>query len=189
MRKYIILFLVGILFFELTFLVALNFFDKTNEEFVDSEIEKVMKINQFTKTEETSIDDNKIGINTKLVVEEFYTNCDHKNEIKKDVEKDMINLTQEEFEKNYLQYKVKEFSKEKIVVEEEISGICNEHFKIVLGEDFIEVFKLDSNEEEELYLVTDISRDYLTDEDIYNLDNGIIVYGRENINLKLEDYE
>lgn len=189
MRKYIILFLFGILLFELTFLAALNFFDQTNEDFVESEIEKVMKMEQLAETEETSIDEQKIGINTKLVVEEYYTSCKHKNQTSKDVQKNMINLTKEEFEKEYSEYELKEFSKEEIIVEEEIEGICDEHFKIALGEEFIEVFKLDSNEYEELYLVTDISKDYLTDEDIYKLDSGILVYGRENVNLKLEDYE
>lgn len=189
MKRYIVLFLLGILLFELTFLIALNFFEETNEEFVETEIEKVKNFEQFVEIEETSIEEEKIGINTELVVGKIYTKCKHKREIEEVLENDMINLNEEEFEKKYPEYKVKEFSKEKIIVETEIDGICDEHFKIALGEDFIEVFKLDLKEEEELYLVTDISRDYLTDEDIYKLDSGILVYGRDNINLKLEDYE
>lgn len=189
MRKYIILFLFGILMFELTFLVALNFFEEKNEEFVESEMQKNKKLEQFAEVEETSNEEDKIGINTILVVEDYYTNCKHTEENVREIESKMINLTKDEFEEKYPEYELKEFSKEKVVVKEKKEGICDEHFKIALGEEFIEVFKLDSNEEEELYLVTNISRDYLTDEDIYKLKSGILVYGRDNINLKLEDYE
>lgn len=189
MKKYIILFLFGILMFELTFLAALNFFEIKNEEFVETEIKKVNKLEYFSETAETSIEEEKIGINTKLVIKEKYTDCNHETKYEEKVSKNMINLTKEEFENKFPEYKLKEFSKEEIIVEEKIEGICNEHFKLGLGDEFIEVFRLNSDEEEELYLVTNINIDYLPENDIEKLDSGILVYGIDNINSKLEDYE
>lgn len=40
-----------------------------------------------------------------------------------------------------------------------------------------------------MYTSTGITKDYLTPEDISNLQKGIYVYGKENINLAIEDFE
>lgn len=192
MKRYIYLFLFGLLMFGLTFFVALNFFNETKEDVVSNELEKARafrEISKNTTTKETSFEDEKIGVNTKLIIEETYTKCDHTSEVISQVDKDMVSLTKEDFEAKYPNFTLMEFSKEKVKVEERKEGICNEHFKVSIGEDFIEVFKLNQEQEEELYLVTNISRDYLAQTDIDKLSKGIEVYGKGNINSKLEDYE
>ena len=115
--------------------------------------------------------------------------CGHTIKTSINADKSMINLNQQEFEKKYPEYDVKSFSKEEIGLEKRIDGICNNHYKISLGEDFVEVFRINQQQESELYLVTNISRDYLAQSDIDKLSKGIEVYGSENINSKLEDYE
>lgn len=189
MKKYIILFLFGILMFELTFFVALNFFEIKNQEFVETEVEKINKLEYFSETKETSIDEEKIGINTQLIIKKIYSDCNHETDIIEKVSQKMINLTKEEFIKTFPEYTLKKFSKEEIIVSNEVNGICNEHFKIGLGDEFIEIFRLNSEKEEELYLVTNILIDYLPQEDIKKLTSGIFVYGIDNINSILEDYE
>ncbi len=192
MKNYIYLFLFGLLMFLLTFVVAFYFFDETHEEVISEGIEKARTFNKISETnitKETSYEEEKIGINTKLVIEEIYSKCNHKKEVISQVDNEMINLTEDEFIKKYSNFTLKDFSKEEIKVEEKVNGICDEHYVIRLGEDFIEVFKLNNNEEEELYLVTNISKDYLADSDIQKLKKGIEVYGKGNINSKLEDYE
>ena len=104
-KKYIILFLFGILMFELTFFAALEFFETKNNEFVETEIEKVNKLEYFSETEETSIDEEKIGINAQLIIKKIYSNCNHETESIEKVSKKMINLTKEEFIKNFLKMK------------------------------------------------------------------------------------
>ncbi len=192
MKNYIYLFLFGLLMFGLTFFVALNFFDETKEEQVSEQLEKARAFREISENnivEETSFEEEKIGVNANFIIEEKYLKCNHTVEVVSSVDNEMVNLTEKEFEKEYPNYNIKEFSKDEVKVEEEIMGICNEHFKISLGDDFIEVFKLNSDEEEELYMVTNISRDYLASSDIEKLSKGIDVYGKGNINSKLEDYE
>jgi len=192
MKRYIVLFVFGLLIFGLTFFVAFNFFYGKRDEFVSSELEKAKKFREISenkKVTETSFEEEKIGVNTQLVVEELYTKCNHIEELVSQIDNNMINLTKSEFEKEYPNFEVEEFSKNQVKVKERIDGVCNDHFKIALGEDFIEVFKLNQNEEDELYLVTNISRDYLAQRDIDKLQKGIDVFGRDNINSKLEDYE
>jgi len=193
MKNYIYLFGFGLLMFLLTFIVAFNFFDDTKEQFVSEELEKVRAFRKISEQnnviESTSYQDAKIAVNAKIIIEKNYIDCGHITEVVSKVENDMVGLNEEEFRKKYSNFEIKEFSNNEIKVEEKINGICNEHFKIRLGEDFVEVFKLDEKKEEELYYVTGISRDYLAQKDIDKLDKGVDVYGRENINSMLEDYE
>ena len=54
---------------------------------------------------------------------------------------------------------------------------------------YIEVYYLDENNKEFLYKKTDISTDYLTEEDKDDLQVGIEVVGMEELNKMLEDFE
>ena len=54
---------------------------------------------------------------------------------------------------------------------------------------YIEVYYLDENNKEYLYKKTDISTDYLSEEDIDDLQIGIEVVGIEALNKMLEDFE
>ena len=56
-------------------------------------------------------------------------------------------------------------------------------------EGVIAVYKINENEEEELYDITDIAITYLPQEDQEILKNGITVEGEENLNQLLEDFE
>ena len=193
MKKYKFLFLFGLLMFGLTFLVSLNFFDKTKKELVSDNLQKARTYRDISQNnsiiKETNSDEVKIGINTKIRIQKKYKKCNHIVEEENVAEKEMVNLSLEEFEKKYPEYSVKEFSKEMIVVEQNLEGFCDEHFKIGIGEDFVEVYRMNSEEEEELYLVTNISRDYLAQKDIDKLSKGIVFFGKEKINSMLEDYE
>lgn len=56
-------------------------------------------------------------------------------------------------------------------------------------DDNIIVFTIDENNYEKEYQKTEITSEYLTDEDIVKLKEGILVYGKENLSSVLEDYE
>ena len=53
----------------------------------------------------------------------------------------------------------------------------------------IVIYKINEDKKEEVYELTDIAVDYLTDEDKNNLNNGIRVYGKESLNQLIEDFE
>ena len=54
---------------------------------------------------------------------------------------------------------------------------------------YIEIYYIDENNNEYLYKKTDISTDYLTEEDRDDLQVGIEVVGIEELNKMLEDFE
>ena len=56
-------------------------------------------------------------------------------------------------------------------------------------DNYIDVYYLDENNDEYLYKKTDISTEYLSQEDLDDLNSGIEVVGLEELNKILEDFE
>ena len=56
-------------------------------------------------------------------------------------------------------------------------------------EGFIVIYKINENNEEEEYEVTDIATDYLAEPDKINIKNGLKVEGKQELNKIIEDFE
>lgn len=63
------------------------------------------------------------------------------------------------------------------------------HYLVKAENNYIVVYYVDNAENNILYKDTGISIDYLGDEDVRNLKDGIDVYGVESLNKLLEDFE
>ena len=63
------------------------------------------------------------------------------------------------------------------------------HYLLRKEENIINVYYIDESDNEILYRKTNISTDYLEKDDVEKLENGIEVYGEENLNKVIEDYE
>ena len=63
------------------------------------------------------------------------------------------------------------------------------HYRLKDVYRYIEIYYIDENNNEYLYKKTDISTDYLTEEDRDDLQVGIEVVGIEELNKMLEDFE
>ena len=138
---------------------------------------------------ETSFEEEKITVDTKLILRKYYLDCNHI--ISKDVElpRELINLTKREIREEYPEWEIENFSNKELVLYKKVYGICGEHFIIESGEDFIEVYSLNEDYDKNLYEITNVSIEYLTDEDIEKLEEGIYVYGVEELNSTLESFE
>jgi hypothetical protein len=90
---------------------------------------------------------------------------------------------------------INEWSDYATVVEEEIeeanSSINEEDrtYIMIAENDLINVYYINNSNEEILYKVTDISLEYLSEEDVEKLEQGIETKGIENLNKLLEDFE
>ena len=143
---------------------------------------------------ETNFEEEKIRYDTLILVENVYNKCNHKeNKIIK-VSEEIINMKEDEA-KGYFEnkgYSLLEFSPSEIKLLKEEDKICMEHFVIKFGNDndsFLSVYKKDDNNELRLYRETDIAKEFLTNIDNENFEEGIDVYGKENVEKVLEDYE
>ena len=133
--------------------------------------------------------ETKVSPNAELVIKKYYKECGHTTEEKRDVANDMVNKTQEEIEKLYPDYKVESFFNNKIVLIKEEEGQCDEHYIIRDENSNIMIYKILSDGKEEIYQNTGISTEYLPETDKISLRDGIKVFGRENLNSIIEDFE
>lgn len=71
----------------------------------------------------------------------------------------------------------------------EINEFCNEHYILKEKDKKIVIFKIDKNNNQIFFKNTDISTNYLPEEDLKNIQKGIIIYTKKELNKILEDFE
>ena len=158
----------------------------------DNEIEKEEN-NNFEMAKEVNSSEEKIGANTDVVLRKNYNLCGHTEE--EDANKsEVVNLTKDELLDVYPDWRIVTFSENNVELEKEVEGICGEHYLVTEENGFIVVYKRKIDTEtgrmdKEEYMTTDISVEYLPEEDLNCLVNGEEIYSREALNKFLEDYE
>lgn len=153
------------------------------------QVEEKENENTIIKTVEASTSKVKIIPNTKLVIKKYYSKCNHSINAYVELPKEFINLGEEEFKEKYSEWKVQKFTTEEVILLKEIDGFCNEHYVLRDKDGMIAVFKINENGDEILSKISNISTEYLTQNDLLNIKNGIKIYGTEELNKTLEDYE
>ena len=159
--------------------------EKVTDECIyeNNEIENDLDEIKVSETE------TKVSPNAELVIKKYYKECGHTTEEKRNVANDMVNKTQEEIEKLYPDYKVESFLNNKIVLIKEEEGQCDEHYIVRDENSNIMIYKILGDGTEEIYQNTGISTEYLPETDKISLRDGIKVFGRENLNSIIEDFE
>ena len=161
---------------------------KIADKVADECVEEYEKLENDPVTEANS-EEEKVSPNAVITFEKFYKDCEHTVRKYEKISNDLVNTKKQEIEEKYKDWTLKEFSKEKIVLYKEIDGNCNEHYMLRDVNGKINIYKLDENGNETLINETDIATEYLTRADKINIENGLIVYGKESLNKLLEDFE
>ena len=128
-------------------------------------------------TVETSISEEKVSPNAELILEKNYKDCKHTVKTTAEIPSEMVNLTKRQLENKYLDWTVKDFSENSISLYKTMEGLCGEHFIITEESGKIIVYRLDENYNKFIYERTEIGTEYLTEEDMKKLKDGIYVYG------------
>lgn len=138
---------------------------------------------------QTSVEEEKTTPNTLIIYKTYYTKCKHYIQKYEDIDVSLVNLTEKEFKEKNREWSIVKFSSEEIELSKEKEEFCNEHYKLKLANNVIVIYKIDEAGNETEYERTEITTEYLTNEDILKLATGIEVYGKENLTSTMEDYE
>ncbi len=136
-----------------------------------------------------SSSEEKISPNCVIVEKQYYKDCDHIIRDTKEVPEEYINYSKEEFEKEYADWDVEDFTSNQIIVYKENEGYCNEHYVIRENNGVLAVYTIDKNGEETLKETTEIQVMYLPQEDLEKFQQGIEVLGESELRSTLEDFE
>ena len=138
---------------------------------------------------ETLAEEERTTPNTLIIYKTYYTVCKHYIKSYEDIDVTMVNLTEKEFREKNRKWSLAKFSSREIELAKEEEKFCNEHYKLKLKNNLVVIYKIDEAGLETEYEQTEITTEYLTNEDIFKLITGIEVYGKENLSNTMEDYE
>lgn len=189
MRKItIIIITIGVI---LGFLIGIYLYN-TNQEsknLIISEKEET-KIETKKEDKEVSNQEKLITPNTKIIIKTYYKDCNHIIEESAALEDEWINLNEEELSKQANNFTIQKFSPEEVVLYKEENGFCNEHYLLIEKNGYIEVYFLDEKGEMKFMTnIVDIATELLPEKDREELKTGIKVYGKKELNKKIEDFE
>ena len=143
-----------------------------------------------TKIEEVVATKEKVSANSQLIIKKYFKQCDHTINEYVEMPQELVNLTKEEVQNKYNDWKVIGFEPNKVTLYKEFDDMCGEHFKLRVEEGKIVIYQLDKEGNESIYEKTNISSEYLTKTDLISIENGgLDVYGKEELNKLIEDFE
>ena len=156
--------------------------DECTEEYKEEEM-----ANQ--NTTEVSSTEEKVAANAILILKKYYTKCDHTINEYVELPQELVNLTKEQVQEKYADWQVIGFEKGKITLYKEFDDVCGEHFKLKIEDGKVVVYTVNNDGTETLYEKTNISSEYLTETDLLNMQDGLEIYGKEELNQVIEDFE
>lgn len=152
-------------------------------------IENFQTTSPYT-TVPTSYDEVKLSPNAILTFLKHYDGCGHTLKEKENISAEMANITKSEFLKLYSDWEIKDFSNTDVELYKIFSGNCGEHFLVKSSSDgFVEIYRIKDDGIYELHETTEIAIKYLSNDDRKELENGVILYGKENLNSYIENFE
>ena len=157
-----------------------------SEKVTDDCIEEYQEVQEEVVT---NSQEKKISPNCLLILKKYYDECNHTINEYVDVPQDLVNGTEEDLKKEYPYWQIEKYSSNEIILYKEFNSNCGQHFVLKEDEGKITVYKINENNEEEIYEKTEISVEYLSETDKGKISEGIKVNGIEELNQLLEDFE
>lgn len=152
-----------------------------------NEVENVTENN--TNMVETNANEERISPNAFITFKQTYKKCGHTTSEFVEVPQEFVNLSENELKERYTDWTVEKFTDTDIILSKEVEGNCNEHYVVRDVDGTVTVFHILDDGTEEEYMITDIATEYLTDTDKIEMEKGIEINGKQNLNQLIEDYE
>ena len=198
MKNIIKLILIAVLIFAIIMTSYVLFWREGVEE---NEIENNTYISEVIEDECTeeyeqlqnatvvSATEEKLSANAILILKKYYQKCEHTINEYAELPQELVNMTKEEVQAQYPDWEVIGFEKGKVTLYKEFDDVCGEHFKLKVEEGNVVIYIVNNDGTESIYEKTNISSEYLTETDLLNMQDGLEIYGKEELNQIIEDFE
>ena len=144
---------------------------------------------QIENTTVVSSAEEKLSANAILILKKYYQQCEHTINEYVELPQELVNLTEKEVQAEYPDWEVIGFEKGKLTLYKELEDVCGEHFKLRIEEGKVVIYIVNNDGSESIYEKTNISSEYLTETDLLNMQDGLEIYGIEELNQIIEDFE
>lgn len=154
--------------------------DDCTDEYEGMEYESMIKAN--TQEEKTSP-------NCSLITKTYYKKCGHTKNEYSNLPQSMVNLTKDEIQEKYPEYKIETFASNEVILYQEKEGECGEHYMVKDKEGMVTIYRILEDGSQKELETTGVSVEYLPETDKINIKNGIQVNGKPELNQLIEDFE
>lgn len=196
MKKYYYAIMVGIAVIIIVLLATVVLFNirKANVKYGNQTLENtaveenntIERNNEVVRTNSWS---EKISPNAIIIFNKYYKKCDHTSVTRENVANEMVNLTVDEFMDLYSDWTLKSFTSDEIILYKEIDDECGEHYVVKTLEGNIAIYKINNENNLDFVEKTEISIKYLPQIDVENLERGVSLVGKEELNAYIENFE
>ena len=198
-KSTIVILVLLIIFLAILSGVIINILD--DNRLKEAQINEIKKANELIESNnlknqivhedviEASQSNIKLSPNAYICFEKYYKTCGHTMIEKEKIEDSEVNKTEEYFKNAYSDWEIKDFNQNEVKLYKEIDGSCDKHYLISIQDENIAIFTIDDDGNTNLKEVTDIPIEYLTEEDVKLLEQGITANGDSELSKKLEDFE
>lgn len=153
------------------------------EDECTEEYQEIKRIVATTSAEE------KLASNAILILKKYYQKCEHTINEYAELPQELVNMTEAEVQSEYPEWEVIGFEKGKLTLYKEFEDVCSEHFKLKVEDGKVIIYTVNTDGTESVYEKTNISSEYLTETDLINMQDGLEIYGKEELNQIIEDFE
>ena len=138
---------------------------------------------------ETDSQEEKISPNCSFTIRTYYKGCGHITSQYNNIPEELVNKTEKELKEMYPEYMVETFKSNEVVVYIEKEGECGEHYLVKDLNGTVVIYERLDDGTQRLLEETSISTDYLPETDKIQMQEGIEVNGKQELNQLIEDYE
>ena len=141
--------------------------------------------------EQVNSSDEKISSNSQLILKKYYKECGHTINEYAEMLPELVNLTEEELIEKFQDWNLVKFTTKEVTLRKEFEGSCGEHFSLKEEEGRVVIYKVLPDGTKEMNEETEISTEFLPEPDLIQMqsEDGIQLYGIEELNKVLEDFE
>lgn len=195
MRKWWLIAIVIIILFMVGVVAGFYVYQKNNTQDSNMQDYKQLAVEEQIHNEElenlitTSSSEKTISPNCMLIQKQYFKGCDHIIRNVEDIDEKYINCSQQEFEKDYKDWKIEEFTNNQITMYQEKEGFCNRHYIIKEHDGVLAIYTIDETGKENWKEDTEIQTIYLPEEDLVKIRQGIEAIGDTELHSTLEDFE
>lgn len=158
------------------------------EEILDKCTEEYEQLQQENMLE-TNSEEEKISPNCSFTLEKYYEKCGHTTRQYSNIPEELVNKTREKLQESYPDWEIKTFASNEIFLSKKMEGECGEHYVVRDTEGKVTIYQVTESGQEIEFEQTEISTEYLTETDKINMENGMRVNGKEELNQLIEDFE
>lgn len=198
-EKIIVGIIIGIVLIGVIFSIIINNQEeKTQEKLIITENlltdectkeYEVSRMNQ--EVEQVNSASEKISSNSQLILKKYYKECGHTINEYAEMLPELVNLTEEEIVDKFQDWNLIKFTTKEVTLRKEFEGSCGEHFSLKEEEGKVVIYKVLPDGVKQKYKTTEISTEFLPAPDVIQMqsEDGIQLYGIEELNKVLEDFE